>query len=113
MNISCKHRAFWLVSTLTAEEAFEYASYVLSDRFPACEPVIATHAGCAYYYASCVLNSRFILGEPTIAENAHFAYLYAVYVLSARFTAGEPAIMRDRAHRKRYQEAFKINENNC
>jgi hypothetical protein len=58
------------------------------------EKVLAKDAGVAYQYAHFILHDRFKLGEPEIAKKAYFAFYYAREVLKAPFPEAEPAIFR-------------------
>lgn len=75
--------------------ALKYADFVLRDRFPEGEPIIATNAKSSYGYAYSVLKGRFSLGEPIIATDDYCSYSYAVFVLHGPFPLGEPVIAKD------------------
>jgi hypothetical protein len=60
--------------------AYEYARYVLKERFELGEAIIATDAYCACNYAIHVLNGRFELGELTIQHNPEFCAKYIEFL---------------------------------
>ena len=89
--------------TKSAEYSYRYALYILKDRFPQGEDVIATNAEFSYLYAAAVLKPRGIIGFPkgedAIATHARHSYWYAIVVFKPRgiigFPKGEHAIATD------------------
>ena len=62
----------------------------------------------AYIYSKYVLNQRFPDGESVIAEDAHWSTNYAINVLKDRFITGEAAINADEYWSVFYKENIKI-----
>lgn len=61
--------------------AYEYAVYVLEDRFPEGEKTIAQHPWFAYYYALHIIHGKFPEGEPAIIKDPFVLDLYLLNVL--------------------------------
>ena len=86
---------------ISAEEAFRRLQN--GENHPMLFDVIAKDPEYSYQYANFVLKDRFPLGEPTIAKSPMYSLLYANYVLKDRFKLGEPAIMKDNYYAIQYQ----------
>jgi hypothetical protein len=72
--------------------AFVYIHDVAKGRVPACEKALASDPEFAYNYAY-IINDRFPEGEPVIATSGPWSLSYAMGVLKGPFPAGERAIL--------------------
>ncbi len=70
------------------------ANYIITtrDMSPESREFMATEARYAYEYAMFLLRNRFEEGEDVIATDGCYSCLYAIDVLQARFEKGEQAI---------------------
>lgn len=84
--------------------ALQYADFVLRNRFPDGEFVIATDAKSSYWYAVSVLKGQFELGEKVIAESTEYAFCYALNIIKKQFKLGESAIAKDEWLSYRYAD---------
>ena len=89
-----------LTAERIAECLFDYSYYILNDRFPAAEPLIARKPEVAYLYAKKIIGDRFPEAEPIIAEDFFFSYFYAVDVIKGRFYEGEFSIKNSKSDAK-------------
>ena len=65
----------------------------------------------AYNYALFVINDRWPEGEKAIASRPGTAQLYAKYIIKGRFPEGEAAIAKDDYCSKEYKKLLKKLEN--
>ena len=75
--------------------AYEYARFVLKERWPEAEPIIMKNPDYAYRYARDVINGRWEEAEPYIMKDPTYAYCYARDVIKGRWEEAEPYIKKD------------------
>ena len=86
------------LQNMSPDDAYDKAVDLFNKKEPIpkeLEDIIATHAQNALNYAYYILKGRFLKGEPAISKNGMMAIDYAMEVVGGRFPEGEEAISED------------------
>lgn len=73
--------------------AFIYTFYVVGERWPEVETMIAAYPYWAYHYAYEIIKGRWPEGEKIILTDPEYSFYYAKYVIRDRWIEAEPVIM--------------------
>jgi len=84
-----------IIDSRNALTIFQYARYVIKDRWPEAEPIMMKDAYDAYLYAEMVIKRRWPEAEPIIMQELEHAYQYARDVIKGRWLEAEPYIMKN------------------
>ena len=84
-----------LILSQDAHYSYNYARFVLENRFILGEKIISTSTEYSCWYARNILKSRFELGEEIISKDDYFSLQYACEVMKGRFELGEEVISQN------------------
>ena len=75
-----------------AKASYDYAVYIIKDRWVEAEPIIAKDGESASLYARNVIKGRWAEGEPIILRSSKWSYNYAYNVIKDRWEEAEQII---------------------